>query len=113
MDAEQLHHDLISSEANIQLLNDHIDALQDELNYHRTDAKKASQQAYRLRIALSKAMNRLASLLDEDQFAEIEKIVEAAGVTPIDVIAKVGADKTAAYDPVKAFMDIPPIEGGL
>ena len=84
MDAEQLHHDLILSEANVQLLNDHIDALKDELNYHRTDAKKASQQAYRLRIAMAKAMNKLASLLEEDQFTEIENILEAAGVTPLD-----------------------------
>jgi len=47
MDAEQLHHDLISAEANVQLLNDHIDALKDEVEYHKADAKKWALQAMR------------------------------------------------------------------
>ena len=47
MDAEQLHHDLILSEANVQLLNDHIDALKDEVEYHKADAKKWALQAMR------------------------------------------------------------------
>lgn len=47
MDAEQLHHGLISAEANVQLLNDHIDTLKDEVEYHKADAKKWALQALR------------------------------------------------------------------
>ena len=90
----------------INALITEMEALRDEVNYHREDAKKwnlefkasyrreveATDQITNLRIALAKTMNRLASLLDEDQFANIEKIVEAAGVTPMDAIAKIGDD---------------------
>ena len=38
---------LVSRDANIQLLNDHIDSLKDEVEYHKADAKKWALQALR------------------------------------------------------------------
>lgn len=44
--------------------------------------RQAPQPAQQLEVALRKVMSRIAELLDEDQFAEIENIVLGAGVAP-------------------------------
>ena len=83
-----------------------LDELRDEVEYHRTDAKKWALQALKFdkrqpietapkvgaggtaidQPPLQKLGARLAELLDEDQFAECEALLLAAGVKPYNAM---------------------------